>query len=141
MGKTKKKFEFYNKSILAMMKSLATGAALASATLARNNKWPSVNVDYFTDPLFDDNGPEEYSSFLFLIKGVYARVDFPQDPRGNCWYRLKYQEDFEKQKYKAFDYFEEDSWNSAGLLHFMVRKEVEPNPPAEAIEFKSNCKD
>ena len=58
--------------ILQMMKSLAVGAALASATLAESYVWPTVNVEYKTKQLIDDNASVERSEFLFLARGTPA---------------------------------------------------------------------
>ena len=54
------------------MKSLAVGAALASATLAESYVWPTVNVEYKTKQLIDDNASVERSEFLFLARGTPA---------------------------------------------------------------------
>ena len=43
------------------MKSLAVGAALASATLAEIYEWPTVNVEYKTKQLIDENASVERS--------------------------------------------------------------------------------
>ena len=71
------------------MKSLAVGAALASATLAEIYEWPTVNVEYKTKQLIDDNASVERSQFLFLVKGAPAKVVFPSESRRECWWELR----------------------------------------------------
>ena len=72
-----------------MMKSLAVGAALASATLAQSYEWPTVDVEYKTSQFFNDNASVERSQFLFLARGAPAKVVFPSESRRECWWELR----------------------------------------------------
>ena len=125
-----------------MMKSIAFGAALASAApvdfITDGFHNPLYKVEYNSDAFLSNVTYDAYEryEFLPLVKGIKAKWTF--DYKANCKMSIQ-KEDGEQDnpEYKGFTY--EDSLFK-GELYFQVNEDAKVDS-AEAMKLTKTCKD